>query len=86
MENLIISEEYEKSGNVTLCYLSLKSNVHVVGVFIVDENIYDFETCKKFAKKDAMHRLERLKSYTSCYDTIYGIYNSNLENLKLFNV
>jgi hypothetical protein len=86
MDNLIISEEYQKIGNVTLCHLSLKSNIHVVGLFIVDENIYDFETCKKFAKKDAMHRLERLKSYTSCYDTISGIYNADLENLKLFNV
>ena len=82
---MIISEEYEKSGNVTLCHLSLKSDVHVVGVFIVDENIYDFETCKKYAKKDAIHRLERLKSYISCYATILGVHNSNLENLKLFN-
>jgi len=80
MENLI-SEEYEKNGNITLCHLSLK-DVHVVGVFIVDENIYDFETEKKYAKKDAIHRLERLKSYITCYNTISGVH-SNLENLKL---
>jgi hypothetical protein len=85
MENLIISEEYQKSGNATFCHLCLKSDVHSIGVFIVDDNIYDFETIKKFAKKDALHRVERLKSYISCYDTISGVHNSNLENLKLFN-